>query len=154
MDIYAYQRPLGKIDDAPELRNEFIALYDSKSHRDAARFCISYGQRLLDITGYAPCDEATRAFCAIEEWLVGKTWYQKARSIGGEFHDFARAEKDPVKARFFRTMAQIACVPHVKYHALWATDFAITLINRMYPADANAVKKEREIQIELLRGIF
>lgn len=48
-------------------------------------------------------------------------------------------------------MAQLVASPHVKYHGLWATDFAITLINKMYPGDFEAVKKERLKQIELLK---
>jgi hypothetical protein len=47
-------------------------------------------------------------------------------------------------------MAQNSCIPHVKFHALWATDFAITLINKLYPSDLDEVKNERQIQIQLL----
>lgn len=153
MNIYEYQRPVGKIEDILELRNEFVAVYDSTSHKDAARFCLAYGRYLLDVMGCKPFDESIRAFEAVQEWFDGKTWYQKARKIGGEFHDLARDERDPVKARFYRTMAQIACVPHVKYHALWATDFAITLINRMFPGNMDEVRKERERQIELIQSL-
>ncbi|MDR1939290.1 MAG: hypothetical protein LBQ40_00650 [Clostridiales bacterium] len=153
MNIYEYQRPLGKIDDIPELRSLFIAVYDAKSHKDAARFCLLYGGRLLALTGFEPCQEIIRAFAAIEEWLDGKANYQKARSIGGELYDLARNEKDGVRARFYRTTAQIACVPHVKYHALWAADFAVTLINRIYPGNMEAVREERQGQIELIKNI-
>ncbi|GIM56588.1 hypothetical protein CAPN006_09820 [Capnocytophaga canimorsus] len=48
-------------------------------------------------------------------------------------------------------MAQITASPHVKFHGLWASDFAITLINRMFPNDMEAVKKERKQQITLLK---
>lgn len=154
MNIYEYKRPLGKIDDIPELRDEFIALYDTKDKKDMARFCLPYGRHILDVTGYEPCDEITRGFLAVLEWLDGKTHYQKARSIGGELYDLARKEKDPIKERFFRTLAQIVCVPHVKYHTLWAADFAVTLINRLYPRDLNKVRKEKQVQIEILRSIL
>ena len=30
MDIYAYQRPLGKIEDAPDLKKAFIKIYEEK----------------------------------------------------------------------------------------------------------------------------
>jgi hypothetical protein len=50
-------------------------------------------------------------------------------------------------------MAQIAASPHVKYHGLWATDFAVTLINRMYPGDMDRVRIERRQQIELLKNL-
>jgi metal-dependent HD superfamily phosphatase/phosphodiesterase len=50
-------------------------------------------------------------------------------------------------------MAQIANSPHVKNHALWASDYAIKLINTIYPNNYDEVKREREIQIELMNSV-
>lgn len=132
MDFYAYQRPLGKIDDIAELRSEFITIYD---------------------TNFTPCEEIVKTFEAMQEWLDGKTNYHKARNLCDEIYTLARNEQNPIKARFFRTMAQIGCGPHVKYHGLWSADFGITLINRLYPQNTEEVKKEREKQIELINQI-
>ncbi len=38
MSIYEYQRPVEKIDDIPELRSEFITIYDTKTHKEIVRF--------------------------------------------------------------------------------------------------------------------
>jgi hypothetical protein len=65
----------------------------------------------------------------------------------------ARDAKDPVKQKVYRVMAQIANSPHVKNHALWASDYAVKLINTMYPNNFDEVKKERETQIELMKSI-
>lgn len=151
MVIYEYQRPLGKIEDNIALRNQFISLYETKSHREMAIFSLRYGQHLLAKTGFDDIKEITASFQAIQKWLDGKTNYHEARNISGELSALARIEQDPIKARFFRTMAQISGVPHVKYHALWATDFAITLINRMSPGNQEEVQKERETQMMILR---
>jgi hypothetical protein len=35
---------------------------------------------------------------------------------------------------------------------LWAADFGVTLVNRMFPGDMDEVRKEREKQIELLES--
>lgn len=153
MNIYDYQQPLGKIDDIAELRNEFIAIYDTKTKKDTVSFCILYGKHLLELTGYIPCEEITKSFEAMQEWIDGKVNYHKARNLCFEIHRIARDEKDSVKARFYRTMAQVAASPHVKYHALWATDFGVTLINRMYPKNMDEVKKEREKQIEIIKQV-
>lgn len=153
MNIYEYQRPVGKIDDIPELRSKFIVVYDTKSHKETAYFCLNFGQHLLDITGYESYDEITAAFEAIQKWIDGKVNYHEARNLSFQMGRLAREEKDTVKQRFLRTMAQVAAVPHVKYHALWATDFAITLINRMFPDNMEMVKKEREFQLELIKSI-
>jgi hypothetical protein len=153
MNIYDYQRPVGKIDDLPELKNEFIIIYDTKSHSNIVRFCLALGQHLIDITGFTPGDEIKASFDAMQKWIDGKVNYHEARNLSFEIGRLAKNENDPVKARFFRTMAQIAASPHVKYHGLWATDFAVTLINRMYPGNMAAVRKEREQHIELLRKV-
>jgi hypothetical protein len=50
-------------------------------------------------------------------------------------------------------MAQIANSPHVKNHALWASDYAVKLINAMHPNNFDEVKKEREKQIELMKSV-
>jgi hypothetical protein len=107
MDFYAYQRPVGKIDDITELRDEFIVVFDEKSKVDAARFGLAYGKRLLNITGMEPCAEITAAFAAMQRWLDGKANYHEARSI--PFGSLCRAVREEgVKLRLYQTMAQIA----------------------------------------------
>ena len=153
MNIYEYQRPVGKIDDIPELRNEFIAIYDTKDHKQVVRFCLALGQHLLDITGFEPCDEIPASFTAMQEWLDDKTNYHKSRNLSFEISRIARTEKDPIKMKFLQTMSQTVASPHVKYHGLWATDFAVTLVNKMYPDNLDEVQKEREKQIKLLKAV-
>ncbi|HSK67731.1 MAG TPA: hypothetical protein VLA21_00555, partial [Candidatus Limnocylindria bacterium] len=71
MDGYAYQRPLGKIEDDPALRNLLIAVFDGRTKEDAVRFGLAYGRHLLDVTGFAPCVEVAAAFEAMQRWLDG-----------------------------------------------------------------------------------
>jgi hypothetical protein len=153
MNIYEYQRPVGKIDDIPELRIEFIVLYDTKSHTEIVQFCLALGQHILDMTGYIPCNEITASFEAMQRWMDGKTNYHESRNLSFEIGRLAQLEKDPIKTRFFRTMAQVAASPHVKYHGLWATDFTVTLVNRMHPGNMDEVRKEREKQLELIKKV-
>jgi hypothetical protein len=153
MNIYEYQRPVGKIDDIPELKSEFIVIYDTKSHIEMVRFCLALGQHILDVTGFQPCKEITASFEAMQKWIDGNVNYHEARNLSFEIGRLATIEKDRIKVRFFRTMAQVAATPHVKYHGLWAADFAVTLINRMYPGNREEVRKEREKQIELLKEV-
>jgi hypothetical protein len=153
LNFYAYQRPVGKIDDCAELRDEFIAVFDEKSKEDSVRFGLRYGEHLIEITGIEPRAEILEAFGALQEWLDGTANYHKARNIAFQhLYATAREGNDPILLKFYKTMAQIACIPHVKFHALWATDFAITLINSLHPGNLAAVKKERETQIALLKN--
>lgn len=154
MDIYEYQRPVGRIEDIPELRNEFIAVYDEKNKEEAVHFGLLFGKHILAITGIEPCREIINAFDAMQRWLEGTASYHEARNISfRDLYKCAHEENDLIRQRFYRTMAQIACIPHVKYHALWATDFAVTLINRMHPGDLEEVRKERGAQIALFKNI-
>ena len=151
MDIYAYQRPLGKIEDAPDLKKAFIKIYEEKTHQEVVRFCQVYAAHLSELTAFAFTKEMKQAFISMDDWLAGESSYHAARNLSFEISRLAKKEEDLVKVRFYRTMAQLVASPHVKYHGLWAADFAITLINKMYPGDFEAVKKERLKQIELLK---
>lgn len=153
MDIYAYQKPLGKIQDDPKLRAHFISLYETKSHQEVVIFCILLGRHLIDTIGTLPCPEVIAGFDAMHQWLDGSTNYHKARNISFEIGRLAANEKDPIKNRFLRTMAQIIAAPHVKYHGLWASDFAVTLINRISPGSLLEVQEERNFHIDTLKGI-
>ena len=65
MNIYEYQRLVGKIDDIPELKSEFMVIYDTKSHKEMVRFCLALGQHILDVTGFQLYDEITASFEAM-----------------------------------------------------------------------------------------
>ncbi|MFJ1261180.1 putative immunity protein [Capnocytophaga canis] len=152
MDFYKYQKPVGKIEDISALRDEFITIFDTKNRQEIVLFCLSLAQHLIDFTKFEPCDEMLLAFEAMKEWLDGKTNYHKARNISFQISRLAKEESDVAKVKFYRTMAQIAASTHTKFHGLWATDFAITLINKMFPNDVEAVRKEREKHIALLKA--
>lgn len=150
MDFYAVQRLVGKIEDASELRDAFIEVFDTKTKQELARFGLRLAEHVSDFTGIQIGSEITIAFAAVEEWLDDKVNYQKARTLAGAINGLAKQETDPIKAKYYRTMAQIACIPHVKFHALWACDFAVALVNRIAPSDAGAVREERQTHIALL----
>ncbi|MFK8268447.1 putative immunity protein [Capnocytophaga cynodegmi] len=152
MDFYKYQKPVGKIEDISALRDEFITIFDTKNRQEIVLFCLSLAQHIINFTKFEPCDEMLLAFEAMKEWLEGKTNYHKARNISFEIGRLAKGEGNEAKVKFYRTMAQIAASPHTKFHGLWATDFAITLINKMFPNNMEAVRKEREKHITLLKA--
>jgi len=81
MDIYAYQRLVGRIDDNPELKESFITIYDVKSHKEIVRFCLLLGQHLIERTGFTPAEVITSAFEAMNKWLEGKVNYHESRNL-------------------------------------------------------------------------
>jgi hypothetical protein len=109
MNIYEYQKPVGKIDDIPELRNEFIALFDAKTKAETARFGLLYARRILDLTGFAADEEILKTFEAVQKWIDGKTNYHEARNISfSRLYKNARGETDEIKKKLYKTLAQIA----------------------------------------------
>jgi hypothetical protein len=147
-----------KIDDIPELRIELEKIFHGKSHKKMVEYCLLLGQHILTIAGMEPCNEIVESFEINKMWLNGKTGrgfakFQTARDAAGKLLEIAREEKDPIRQKTYRVMAQIANSPHVKNHALWASDYAVKLINTMYPNNFAEVKKEREKQIELMKSV-
>jgi hypothetical protein len=147
-----------KIDDISDLRIELETIFDSKNHKEMVKYCLLLGLHILEMTKIEPCSEIMESFEINEKWLSGETGkgfakFQIARNTAGRLLDLARNEENPIKEKFYRVMAQIANSPHVKNHALWASDYAIKLINEMYPNNMSAVKKEREIQIKLMKSV-
>ncbi|MDR0636726.1 MAG: hypothetical protein LBF87_06575 [Treponema sp.] len=147
-----------KIDDIPELRIELENIFNGKSHKEMVKYCLLLGQHILKITNIEPCNEIIEIFEINKKWLNGETGkgfakFQIARNAAGKLLNLARDEKEPIKQKFYRVMAQIANSPHVKDHALWASDYAVKLINIISPDNFDEVKKEREKQIELMNSV-
>ena len=144
-----------KIDDIPELKDELIAVFDSKSHshKDISRYSLLLAEHILNLTNIQPCDAINECFDISRKWQEGKARFQEARNVAFKIHRLAREEQDPIKVKVLRVMGQVAATPHVKRHALIASDYAIKLINLMYPKNLEEVRKERKIQIELMKSV-
>jgi hypothetical protein len=144
-----------KIDDIPELKEKLIEAFDTKchSHKDISRYGLLLGKHILELTNTQMDDAIEEVFGVNKKWQVGEVRFQAARNVAGMMHDLAREEKDPIKVKVLRVMGQVAAIPHVKRHALIASDYAITLINLMYPKNLEEVRKEREVQIELMKSV-
>jgi hypothetical protein len=144
-----------KIDDVPELKEELILAFDEKSssHIDISKYGLRLAQHILDITQIQSDEAILECFEINLKWQVKEVRFQAARDVAFKLNRLAKDEKDPIKIKVYRIMGQVAAIPHVKRHALIASDYAITLINLMYPHNLDEVRKERSIQIDLMRTI-
>jgi hypothetical protein len=142
-----------KLDDNPELKSKLIDVFDTKTHRNVSRYGLLLADHILQLTNM-PIDEALEACYSVNQrWQDGDAKFQEARDVAFEMHELAREEKDPVKEKALRVMGQVAAIPHVKRHALIASDYAIKVINLLYPGNLVEVKKEREFQIKLMESV-
>lgn len=142
-----------KIDDIPELKVRLIDISEGKSHKQMSTYGLLLAEHILEISKVEKNIDIAECFEINLKWQKGKVKFQDARNVAFKMHTLAREEKDPLRIKVLRTMGQVAAVPHVKWHALIASDYAITLINLMYPKDLDEVRKERELQIEFMKSV-
>lgn len=156
LKIGSYMGDVGiiqKIDDIPSLKAELIALCEEKSHPAVSTYALLLAEHVLQMTG-TPRDAAIEACFAVNQrWQAGQAGFQEARDVAGGMFQLARAEGNPVKTKVLRILGQVAATPHVKRHALIASDYAVTLINTLHPQDLEAVRMERLLQIQLIQSV-
>ena len=155
-DGHSYMNCVGlirKINDIPELKVRLIDISEGKSHKQMSKYGLLLAEHILEISKTEYNSDIAECFEINQKWQDGKVKFQDARNVAYKINGLAREEKDPVRVKVLRAMGQVAATPHVRYHALIASDYAVTLINLMYPKDLDEVKKEREFQIELMKGV-
>lgn len=148
-----YAKIIQGIKDDTELREELQKIYESKSHKEMVKYSLLLGRHIMEITNTQPCEEIKQAHEISQKWLEGKAKFQEARAAAIKIHRLAHNEEDPIMEKVFRIMVQVAAAPHVKNHALIASDYAIKLINAMYPDNDEEVSRERQMQIKLMKSV-
>lgn len=142
-----------KIKDDLTLLEHLIAIFDTKSHKQVAAFSVLLGKHILEVANIQPSAEVLQSFVINERWQVGQAKVQEARQVAFALHKLARAESDLKKIQVFRMLGHIAATPHVKRHAIVATNYAIKVINLIYDSNISEITKEREYQILLMQKL-
>ena len=142
-----------KLDDMSGLKGTLIAIYETKSHRDVSRYSLLLAEHVLALSGMPINETIDSCFSVSRAWQAGTAKLQEARQVAFALHRLAREEPDPVYVLVYRTLGQIAATPHVKRHALVASDYAVKLVNRMYPGDLEKVREMRNKQIALVESV-
>jgi len=148
---YANSRLIRNVDDDMELKNELITLCETKTHLDLSNYGLQLAQHILDLSGLEKTLDIDSVFTVIKQWQNKEARVRDALDVAGKMNDLAREEKVLVKVKALRALGQIAAIPHVRWHALTASEYAIVIINLKYPQDKDKVKEEREFQIELMK---
>lgn len=142
-----------KIDDIPELKEELISVFETKTKKDVSRYGLLLIHHVLSLTDIEPCDAIKVCIEVTKRWQDDKATYKETRQAAAMIPDLARTEKDPIKEKVLRITGQVTLIPHVKRHGLIASEYAITLINHIYPKNLEEVRKEREFQIEIMKSV-
>ena len=142
-----------KLDDIPDLKEKLIAIYETKSHQAVSRYSLLLAEHILSLTNTPTNETIDACFTVSRAWQMGEAKFQEARQVAFALHRLAREETDPVFVLVYRTLGQIAATPHVKRHALVGSDYAVKLVNRMFPGDLEQVRAMREKQIALMESV-
>ena len=142
-----------KLDDIPELKETLISICETKSHKDVSRYSLLLAEHVLALAGMPRNETIESCFTVTRAWQGGTAKFQEARQVAFALHRLAREETNPVYVLVYRTLGQIAATPHVKRHALVASDYAVKLISRMYPNDTDKAREMREKQIFLMQSV-
>ena len=139
-----------KIDDDPDLKNKLIELSESKTHIEMSKYALLLGEHIIKVSGIEHSEAIEECFMINIKWQNREAKFQEALQVAGKMNTLAREEKNPVHAKVLRAMGQVAATPHVKWHALVVSEYAIVIINLLYPQNFDKIKEEREFQIELM----
>ena len=93
-----------KIDDIPELKEQLIDIFESKSHRDISHYSLLLAEHILSLTNTPVDDAIAKCFDIVRKWQDGKAKFQEARQVAFMLHRLARMEKDPIKVKVLRVM--------------------------------------------------
>ncbi len=144
---------LSGIEDAPGLRARLIELCGEKSHEAVCMYGLHLAEHVLQLTCTKKNSHTRLCFDIINKWLAGEATFQDARDTAGVLFQLAQAEEDQAKRKLWRVLGHVANIPHVIRHGLIASDYAVSLINTLYPANLEEVQKERLAQIEFMKSI-
>ena len=73
------------------------------------------------------------------------------RQVGFAVHKLARQASDELTTAVLRVVGQVIGTGHMPDHAMVASDYAIKVINLLYPSDRAAITHERQWQVRVMR---
>ena len=114
-----------KLDDVPALKEKLISVYETKSHKDVSRYSLLLAEHVLALSGMPANETVESCFSVCRAWQEGDAKFQEARQVAFALHR----------------------------HALVASDYAVKLVNRMFPGNLEKVREMRETQIFLLEQV-
>ena len=83
----------------------------------------------------------------MNNWKKGEARMYDVRKAGIKIHRLVKACPDLMTQAALRVGGQAVSTGHMKEHAMVASDYAVKVMNLMFPNDIDSVTKERERQI-------
>lgn len=149
---YANAGLIRKIEDIPALKTELIARSEGRTKLEMSQYGLLLATHILEVSGLPRGADTDACFAVVGRWQRGEARFQDALEVAGALNRRARTEKNPVYVKALRALGQIAATPHVRWHPLVASEYAVVLINLLCPGDMEKVRAERAFQIGLMKG--
>lgn len=144
-----------KIVDDTELRKELNSEYETSSQEKLCKYALLLATHILELISYPDMENDTikEGFFINDQWQKGNARMHDVRQAGFKIHQMAKASDDDVTRTALRVVGQAVATGHMKEHAMVASDYAVKVINLLYPNDMYALKNERLWQINHLKEI-
>lgn len=144
-----------KISDHIGLHRILDDEYEKSSQVKLCKYALLLATHILTTIEYDDMDNPTIkvGYAMNESWQNGNARVQDVRKAGLQIHQLARNSQNIVTQTALRVVGHAVATGHMSEHAMVASDYAIKVINLLFPNDINAVKQERLWQIKNLRDI-
>lgn len=144
-----------KISDDIELRKALDDICDKSSQVKLCKYALLLATHILTMIDYGDMNNPiiTDGFAVNEKWQKGNARMHDVRQAGFQIHQLAKNTQDIVTQMALRVVGQAVATGHMREHAMVASDYAIRVINLLFPNDVNAVKQERLWQMGVLNNI-
>lgn len=145
-----------KISDDIELRKLLDTEYERASQVQLCKYALLLATHILTVIAYKDMENPIiqAGYAVNESWQRGNARMHDVRQAGFQIHRLAKSSRDIVTQTALRAVGQAVATGHMREHAMVSSDYAIKVINLLFPNDINAVRQERVWQIEHLRTII
>lgn len=139
-----------KVEDSDELRTVLDNLYENATQIVLAKWALDLVKHTFVTAGYNvnDYDVVIKGFLVNEAWQEGQSRMHDVRQAGFKIHELAKKSDDKLLMTALRVAGQAVGTGHMREHAMVASDYAIKLINLIYPGNKDAVTQERLWQIK------
>ena len=129
--------------------------YENSSQLKLCKYSLLLSKHILELIKYPDMDNdiIKEGFLINEQWQKGNARMYDVRQAGFKIHQMAKASDDEITQTALRVVGQAVATGHMNEHAMVASDYAVKVINLLYPDDIDAVKNERSWQINCLKAI-
>lgn len=144
-----------KISDDIELRKILDEEYEKSSQVKLCKYALILATHILTTVEYKDKENPIikEGYAVNERWQKGNARMHDVRQAGFKIHRLAKSSQDIVAQTALRAVGQAVATGHMREHAMVSSDYAVKVINLLFPNDINAVRQERFWQIEHLKNI-